>query len=98
MLWRISHFAFTLIGFSITPPEIAAHVSNYIVSSAVSGWANLGATLGGLRNTPELRWANPLEVKNAVEAAFAERFVAKETAKPKGKVLRIPFSQPVAQS
>ncbi|KAI0082442.1 glutamine-tRNA ligase [Panus rudis PR-1116 ss-1] len=73
------------VGFTITPAEIATHVANYITSAAVSGWANLGQVIGGLRSSPELRWANALEVKNAVEAAFTERFGAKETAKSKGK-------------
>ncbi|KAH8106027.1 glutaminyl-tRNA synthetase [Cristinia sonorae] len=73
------------VGFSITPTELAAQVSAYITSSAASGWANLGAIIGGLKNSAELRWANPLDVKNAVEAAFTDKFGAKETAKPKAK-------------
>ena len=75
-------------GFSITPAEIALQVANYITSSAASSWANLDTILGGLRTTPDLRWANPLEVKSAVEAAFTEKFGAKEAGKPKGKVSR----------
>jgi len=39
-----------------------------------------------VKGTPELRWASPLEVKNAVERAFTKTFGAKETAKSKGKV------------
>jgi glutaminyl-tRNA synthetase len=46
----------------------------------------MGAAITALRNTPALRWANPLEVKNAVEVALADRFGAKEMAKPKTKV------------
>ena len=46
----------------------------------------MGAAITALRNTPALRWANTLEVKNAVESALADRFGAKEAAKPKGKV------------
>lgn len=74
------------IGFTITPAEIAAAVSNYITTAAVTGWANLGAVIGGLKTSPELRWASPLDVKNAVETAFTEKFGTKEAAKPKGKV------------
>ncbi|KAK7695754.1 hypothetical protein QCA50_000391 [Cerrena zonata] len=73
------------VGFTITPSEIAAQVSNYLTSAAVTGWANLGVVIGGLKTSPELRWASPLDVKNAVEAAFTEKFGAKEAAKPKGK-------------
>jgi len=46
----------------------------------------MGAAITALRNTPALRWANPLEVKNAVESALADRFGAKEATKPKSKV------------
>lgn len=77
-------------GYSITPTELAAQVSAYITSSAASGWANLGAVIGGLKNSPETRWASPLEVKNAVETAFLEKFGTKTAAPPKGKV-RCPF-------
>ncbi len=60
-------------------------MKDYVASSTVVGWANLGAAIGSLKGT-DLRWANPLELKNAVEAAFVEKFGVKETAKPKGKV------------
>ena len=76
-----------LSGFSITPEQLAKQVSEYLSSAAVTGWANLGATIGALKNT-DLRWANPLELKSAVENAFLEKFGPKETAKPKGKVMR----------
>jgi glutaminyl-tRNA synthetase len=46
----------------------------------------MGAAITALRNTPGLRWANPLEIKNAVESALTVRFGAKGEAKPKGKV------------
>ena len=46
----------------------------------------MGAAITALRNTPALRWANTLEVKNAVESALEDRFGAKEAARPKGKV------------
>jgi len=42
--------------------------------------------LSGVKGTPELRWASPLQIKNAVENAFVEKFGVKETAKPKEKV------------
>ena len=46
----------------------------------------MGAAITALKNTPTLRWVNPLELKNAVESALTARFGAKEAAKPKGKV------------
>ena len=45
----------------------------------------MGAAITALRNTPGLRWVNPLEIKNAVESALTDRFGAKGDAKPKGK-------------
>lgn len=72
-------------GFSISATELAAKVKDYVTSSTATGWANLGAVIGALKNT-DLRWASPLELKNAVEAAFTESFGTKEAAKPKGKV------------
>ncbi|KAH9998238.1 hypothetical protein BJV77DRAFT_1058712 [Russula vinacea] len=54
-------------------------------SSAVTGWANMGAAITALRNSPDLRWVNPLEIKNAVESALVNRFGAKGEAKPKSK-------------
>ncbi|KAI0650231.1 glutaminyl-tRNA synthetase [Trametes meyenii] len=72
------------VGFSITVEDLAIRVKDLIESSAFTGWNNLGAAIGGLKGT-DLRWANPLELKTAVEKAFVEKFGAKETAKPKGK-------------
>ncbi|TFK71794.1 glutamine-tRNA ligase [Pluteus cervinus] len=73
------------VGFSITPEELRKNISEYISKNSVSGWGSLGPTINALKGTPELRWANPLEVKNAVETVFLETFGAKEAAKPKGK-------------
>lgn len=76
-----------ILGFSITPEQLVIRVKDYIASSSATGWANLGPTLGALK-TSDLRWANPLELKSAVENAFTDRFGPKEAAKPKGKVDR----------
>ncbi|KAI0050254.1 glutamine-tRNA ligase [Auriscalpium vulgare] len=73
------------VGFSITPEELYTAVTNYISANAVAGWSALGSTLGALKQTPELRWASPLELKNSVERAFQEIYGVKEVAKPKGK-------------
>ncbi|KAA1466688.1 glutamine-tRNA ligase [Dentipellis sp. KUC8613] len=73
------------VGFSITPEELTARVTEYIKSSANAGWATFGPTISSIKSTPELRWANPLELKNTVERVFTELFGAKEAAKPKGK-------------
>lgn len=85
------------VGFSITAEELASQVAQFVASSTATGWANLGAVISGLRNSAELRWANPLEVKNTVEAAFVEKFGVKEAAKPKGKEPKKP-AQPESSS
>jgi len=38
-----------------------------------------------LKNTPDLRWASPLELKNVVEKAFTDAFGSKEEALAKLK-------------
>ncbi len=73
-------------GFTITAEALANAVAEYVGSPAVAGWAGMGAAITALKNTPGLRWVNPLELKNAVESALTERFGAKEAARPKGKV------------
>ena len=72
-------------GFSVTAEELLARVKEYVSASTFTGWNNLGAAIGGLKST-ELRWANALELKKAVEQSFLEKFGPKEAAKPKGKV------------
>ncbi|CCM05577.1 uncharacterized protein FIBRA_07804 [Fibroporia radiculosa] len=75
------------VGFTITAEQLSARVVEYVASSAASGWSNLGAIIGSLKST-ELRWANPLDLKNAVERAFTEKFGPKEAAKGKGKEVK----------
>lgn len=74
------------VGFTITPEAMYAHVTNFLATNAAASWANLSSVINGVKTTPELRWANPLELKNAVEKALTEKFGAKEAAKPKAKV------------
>ncbi|KAJ4478315.1 glutamine-tRNA ligase [Lentinula aciculospora] len=85
------------VGFSISPEQILEHVAAYIKASAVSGWANLGVTISGVKAIPELRWASPLEVKNAVDQAFVSNFGPKQAAPSKGKELK-KDSKPVAKA
>ncbi|EIN10891.1 glutamine-tRNA ligase [Punctularia strigosozonata HHB-11173 SS5] len=75
------------VGFSITPEDLFARVSDFITSQAekITGWSNLGAAMNGLKSIPDLRWANALEMKNAAERVFTEKFGAKGSAPPKLK-------------
>jgi glutaminyl-tRNA synthetase len=72
------------VGYNITPEHLYSKVTSYISSNAVTGWSSLSSVIGNLKATPELRWANPLELKNTVERAFTDTFGAKEAA-PKAK-------------
>ncbi|KAF9247380.1 glutaminyl-tRNA synthetase [Melanogaster broomeanus] len=74
------------VGFTITSDQLDASVKEYIQSNTIAGWANLGAVISGVKNIAAFRWANPLEIKNAVERVFTQTFGAKEAAKPKAKV------------
>ena len=66
--------------------EIFSQVEAYVTTNNISGWASLGPVISALKNTPELRWAPPLDVKKGVEQVFLAKFGPKEAAKPKGKV------------
>ena len=89
-----THFGFMTyrhylcLDFSIAPKELHAIVEAYVASNDVAGWPSLGPVVSALKNSPELRWANPLDVKNAVDKAFTAKFGPKESAKSKAKVSR----------
>ncbi|KAI5124954.1 hypothetical protein M0805_007381 [Coniferiporia weirii] len=72
------------VGFNISPEELISKVTDYVSSASLSGWANLSTSIGALKSTPDLRWANPLELKNAVEKVFVETFGEKTAIKAKG--------------
>ena len=73
------------VGFSITLEELHTRATSYIATNAISGWQSLSSVIGGLKNTPDLRWASPLDLKNAVESAFVGVFGSKEEALAKLK-------------
>ena len=63
-----------------------ALVEAHVASNDIVGWTGLGPVVSALKNSPELRWAAPLDVKNAVDKAFIAKFGPKESAKSKTKV------------
>ncbi|GAA5906837.1 hypothetical protein JCM5296_001954 [Sporobolomyces johnsonii] len=77
------------VGFTITPEELLARVRTYVSSNkadlAKLGWGGISKTLGQMRNSDDLRWANPLEVKAATEKVYEEEFGKKEEAMAKAK-------------
>lgn len=81
------------LDFSIAPEELYALVEAHVASNDIAGWSSLGPVVSALKNSPELRWAAPLDVKNAVDKAFIAKFGPKESsAKSKTKVSRYSFS------
>ncbi|KAG8704127.1 hypothetical protein FRC09_003748, partial [Ceratobasidium sp. 395] len=78
------------VGIELTPGDIAARVTEYMTSKVPASWSAFGGAVGDLKST-ELRWANPLDVKNAVEKAFTDVFGTKEEAKAKVR----PTIQPI---
>lgn len=76
---------FINIGFSISTDDIYARASTYITSASLNGWANLSSTINSLKGTADLRWANPLELKSAVEKVFTEKFGEKSAGTAKAK-------------
>jgi hypothetical protein len=71
-------------GFTITPEQVYEHAKSSM--SAASSWASLGAVISAAKSLPELRWASPLEVKNAVEKVFTETFGPKGTTSKAPKI------------
>lgn len=67
-------------GFSITPEELYTRTTSYIAASDISGWRDLSSVISGLKSMPDLRWVNPLDLKNAVEKVFVDTFGNKEEA------------------
>lgn len=61
-------------------------MKNYVTSNNIPGWTSLGSVVSALKNTAELRWASPLDVKKSVDQVFLEQFGPKEAAKTKAKV------------
>ena len=76
------------LDFRIAPEELYALVEAHVASNDIAGWSGLGPVISSLKNSPELRWAAPLDVKNAVDKAFVAKFGPKESAKSKTKVSR----------
>ena len=76
------------LDFRIAPEELYALVEAHVASNDIAGWSGLGPVVSALKNSPELRWAAPLDVKNAVDKAFIAKFGPKESAKSKTKVSR----------
>ncbi|CAE6391096.1 unnamed protein product [Rhizoctonia solani] len=70
------------VGVELSLGDVIEQVNAYISSKAPASWSALSGAIGDLKST-ELKWANPLDVKNAVERAFTNLFGSKEEARAK---------------
>ncbi|KAK0549615.1 Glutaminyl-tRNA synthetase [Tilletia horrida] len=73
------------VGITITPEQCRTSVQSYLAQNkaeldAAGGWPKQSAIMAALRNEPSLRWANALDVKNAVEAELTAAYGDKKAA------------------
>lgn len=74
------------LGIELTPEEIYTIFRSLVNAQRIEGWSALQAVISAAKNATKLRWAPPLDVKNAADRVFTEKFGPKETGKPKAKV------------
>lgn len=70
-------------GVTVNIEQINSVIEEYILSKSPRGWADLGSILSGVKSLPSLRWANSLDVKNAVERILTKTYGPKDQAKGK---------------
>jgi len=73
------------VGVTITPEQCRGAVTAYLTAhkpelDQVGGWPKQSAIMADLRADPGLRWANALDVKNAVEAELTAAYGDKKAA------------------
>ncbi|KAF8341519.1 glutamine-tRNA ligase [Cantharellus anzutake] len=74
------------VGVELTPDDIYSILKSLVTSQRIEGWGSLQSVLSAAKNATKLRWAPPLEVKNAGDRVFTELFGPKEVidkSKPK---------------
>lgn len=73
------------VGIELSLEEIRSIFLSLVRMQKIEGWANLQAVTQAAKTATKLRWAPPLEVKNAADSVFTEIFGPKDTGKPKAK-------------
>ncbi|KAE8219666.1 hypothetical protein CF319_g6681 [Tilletia indica] len=73
------------VGVTITPEQCRSAVTSYLTThktdlDAVGGWPKQSAIMAALRADPSLRWANALDLKNAVESELTAVYGDKKAA------------------
>lgn len=87
-----------IVGWTATPEQVLELVRNYVEAHKVelskTEWSGLGKTLGLIRVSDTLRWANALDVKTAAEQVYLETFgpkVAGGKAAANAKAAKVRF-------
>ncbi|KAF8314698.1 glutamine-tRNA ligase [Clavulina sp. PMI_390] len=73
------------VGIELSADEVYSIFKSLVVSQKVEGWNALPSVTAAAKAATRLRWAAPLDVKNAGDRIFTELFGPKEVGKPKTK-------------
>ena len=73
-------------GVELSPEEILTIFKSLVDTQRIEGWSALQGVITAAKTATRLRWAPPLDVKNAADRVFTEKFGPKEAQKPKPKV------------
>lgn len=53
--------------------------------NVAANWSTIGKVIGGVKANATMRWADPMDIKQAAEQAFTDKFGSKEEAQAKAK-------------
>ncbi|KAF9520716.1 hypothetical protein BS47DRAFT_1374626 [Hydnum rufescens UP504] len=73
------------VGIELTPGEVYAVFQSLLSVQPVEGWSALPNVINAAKAATKLRWASPLDVKNAADRVFTEKFGPRDTSKTKAK-------------
>jgi hypothetical protein len=73
-------------GIELTPGEVYTIFQSLLSVQPVEGWSALPNVINAAKAATKLRWASPLEVKNAADRVFTEKFGPRDASKTKAKV------------
>ncbi|WFD00806.1 glutamine--tRNA ligase [Malassezia yamatoensis] len=77
------------VGVQVSPEECQNAVRSYMDANksqinSTGGWASMSSIMSAVRTAAEMRWANPLDIKAAVESQLKARY-GERSAAPKKK-------------
>ncbi|UZJ54985.1 hypothetical protein CBS101457_004305 [Exobasidium rhododendri] len=82
------------VGVSVSALDVQRAVSSYMKINSASideqRWSALSSIMVAMRSDPALRWANPLDIKNAVEKSLETLYGPKSQQAPPAKAAKDP--------